>query len=103
MGGVSKINTHDMTDTIPLKDMQKPSGPVKVKQYTIKVDRDLCIGAATCIAIAPKVYVLDSDAKAVIINTADEQDDAALIDAARGCPVAAIFIDDEKGNRVYPK
>lgn len=92
-----------MSDIIPLKDPTHPSGPVKVKNYTIRVDRDLCIGAATCIAIAPQVYVLDSEAKAVIINTADAQDDTAVIDAAKGCPVAAIFIEDEKGNRIYPK
>jgi len=92
-----------MADSIPLKDPAHPSGPVKVKKYTVRVDRDLCIGAATCIAIAPQMYVLDNEAKAVVINTADLQDDAAIIDGARGCPVAAIFIDDENGKRIYPQ
>lgn len=88
---------------LPVKDPQKPSGPVSVGQLVIKVDRDLCIGAATCVAIAPKTFELDTDAKAVIIKTADQEIADTVIDAARGCPVAAITIENEKGERVYPK
>jgi ferredoxin len=85
-----------------LKDTENPSGPVKVGSYTITVDRDLCIGAATCIAVAPQTYILDSEAKAIILETADQEDDTIQLDAAKACPVAAIYIDDEQGNRVYP-
>jgi ferredoxin len=49
-----------------LKDPQLPSGPVNVRTLRVKVDRDLCIGAATCIAIAEKSFNLDQDAKAAI-------------------------------------
>lgn len=86
-----------------LKDPQKPSGPIKVRQWTVEVDRDLCIGAATCVAIAPKTFVLDSEAKAVILDTVDQEDNQTILDAARGCPVAAIIIKDEKGNKIFPK
>lgn len=86
-----------------LKDKNKPSGPVKVKNWTVHVDRDLCIGAATCVAIAPKAFVLDSEAKAIILDTVDEEDNETILDAARGCPTAAIIIKDEKGEKVYPK
>jgi len=48
-----------------LLDSTKPSGPVKVRKLKVWVDRDLCIGAATCIAVAPKTFVLDSEAKAI--------------------------------------
>lgn len=90
-------------DNQSLKDPQKPSGPVKVRNWTVYVDRDLCIGAATCVAIAPKTFVLDSQAKAIILNTVDQDDDATILDAARGCPTAAIIITDEKGEKVFPK
>lgn len=87
-----------------LKDSTNPSGPVKVKQtYTVWVDRNLCIGAATCVAVSPKAFVMDTEAKAVILKTADEDTIENIIEAARACPVAAIFIDDEQGNRVFPK
>ena len=86
-----------------LKDPANPSGPVISKNWKIHVDRDLCIGAATCIAIAPKTFLLDSDAKAVILNTVDQEDQNTIVDAAKGCPVAAIIITDDKGEMVFPK
>ncbi len=86
-----------------LKDKTKPSGPVNIRQLKVRVDRDLCIGAATCVAIAPKTFVLDSEAKAIILASADQESDQTIIDAAKSCPVAAIIIEDEKGNRVFPK
>lgn len=86
-----------------LKDPKNPSGPVKVRKLKFWVDRNLCIGAATCVAVAPKTYELDSDSKAVILNSTDEDSDQTLIDAAQACPVAAIIVEDENGNRIFPK
>ncbi len=86
-----------------LLDPTHPSGPVAVRKLKTWVDRDLCIGAATCVAIAPKTFVLDSEAKAVYLNTTAEDNDETIIDAAKGCPVAAIIIEDEQGNRIFPK
>lgn len=86
-----------------LKDSKKPSGPVIVHKYKIWVDRSLCIGAATCIAVAPNTYELDVEAKAVILETADQDTIETIIESAKACPVAAVFIEDEKGNKVYPK
>lgn len=91
------------SDTPRLKDSAAPSGPVKVRKLRVRVDRDLCIGAATCIALAAKTFTLDDDAKAVILESINEETDEAILDAARGCPVAAIIIEDENGNRIYPK
>lgn len=84
-------------------DPKNPSGPVKVKKLKITVDRNLCIGAATCVAIAPKTFLLDNEAKAVIVKTADQEEEQTVIDAAKGCPVAAIIIEDEQGNKIFPK
>lgn len=86
-----------------LKDPTKPSGPVQVRNLTIQIDRDLCIGAATCVAIAPKAFSLDQEAKAIIIDTAEGESDEILIDAARGCPTTAITILDANGNKLFPK
>jgi ferredoxin len=88
---------------LPVKDPSKPSGPVQVKNLRIHVDRDLCIGAATCAAIAPHTFALDGDAKAVVLDSADNETEQAILDAARGCPVAAIILENEKGEKVYPK
>ena len=91
-------------DSQPLKDPNNPSGPVKVKgKYKVWVDRNLCIGAATCVAVSPKSFQLDNEAKAVIVRTVDEEELDNIIEAAKACPVAAIFIEDENGNRIFPK
>ncbi len=90
-------------DDYKLKDPQQPSGPVAVRTLKLRVDRDLCIGAATCIAIAPQTFMLDSEAKAIIIDTAELDTDEIIIDSAKGCPVAAIIIEDEHGNKIFPK
>ncbi|MBI5620803.1 ferredoxin [Candidatus Gottesmanbacteria bacterium] len=68
----------------------------------MRIDRSLCIGAATCVAIAPKAWALDNEAKAIILDSADEESDDTLLEAAKGCPVMAIFITDETGKQVYP-
>ncbi len=85
------------------KDSNNPHGPVTVRNWKMHVDKDLCIGAATCVAIAPQTFLLDSDAKAIIIDTVDQETDDTILDAARGCPTAAIIIVDAQGNPVFPK
>lgn len=71
-------------------------------KYKVKVIRDLCIGAASCIAIAPKVFQLDNESKAIIID-AEGNTPEDILAAAQSCPVNAIIIEDENGNQVWPK
>lgn len=92
-----------MDSTGKPKDNEHPSGPTPVRKLKIRVDRDLCIGAATCVAIAPKTFLLDTEAKAIILETAELDTDETIIDAAKGCPVAAIIIEDEKGDQIFPQ
>jgi ferredoxin len=69
----------------------------------IVVDRDMCIGAAPCVAIAGAVFQLDEEGKAIII---DEQgaDDETIKLAAEACPVRAIILfDKEGGQQIYPE
>ncbi len=83
-------------------DANDPKVVRKIRNLTMRIDRDLCIGAATCIALAPKAWALDDEAKAIILDTASEETDDALLEAAKGCPVMAIFLTDESGKQVYP-
>ena len=86
-----------------LIDPKNPSGPVKVGKLKVYVDRNLCIGAATCIAVAPKTFVLDSEAKAIILQTAQDELPETVVESAKACPVAAIIIEDETGKRIFPE
>lgn len=78
-----------------------PTGQT-IRSYTITIDRALCIGAATCVALAPRAYALDSEAKAILLPTAGDETDQSLLDAAKGCPVMAITIKDGAGKQIFP-
>jgi len=83
-------------------DNNDPKVKRKIRKLTVRIDRNLCIGAATCVAIAPKAWALDDEAKAIILDTSGEETDDTLLEAAKGCPVMAIFITDENGKQLYP-
>lgn len=72
------------------------------KKLQIHVDRNLCIGAASCVAVAPKMFALDNEAKAILLPTSGEEPFQSAVDAAKSCPVAAIIIKDEAGTQIFP-
>ncbi len=84
----------------------------------LMVDRELCIGAASCVAVYPEVFALDDDNIAVIlqkngVKTSEKTDvdmlevsavdDDTLLLAAQSCPTLAIFLYDESGAQVFPE
>lgn len=73
-----------------------------MKKWKIVIDRDLCIGAASCVALAGKTFALDSENKAVVLE--GEGDPQELIKlAAESCPTKAIIlVDEETGEQEYP-
>lgn len=83
-------------------DTSDPRSERKIRTITMKIDRSLCIGAATCVALAPKAWALDNEAKAIILDTAEVESDDTLLDAAKSCPVAAITILDDNGKQIFP-
>ncbi len=76
--------------------------PSLKKIKSVSVDRNLCIGAGSCVALAPKAFELDGENKAVVKGTWSEEDLEMLIAAAKSCPVNAIILRDEEGNQIWP-
>jgi len=87
------------------------------KIVKVSVDRNLCIGAATCVISADSVFELDGENKAVMKLKGGEKksdpaergnlendaiSDDALMEAAQSCPTKAIFLYDAEGKQVYP-
>ena len=71
--------------------------------YKPVVLRDKCIGAASCVAVAPKTFKLDDQNKAVVIQaTGDLDTDEAILLAAQSCPTAAIEVYDQNGKKIWP-
>jgi len=67
----------------------------------IIVDRDLCIGAASCVTASPVTFKLDSEIKAIVIDRNAASDEEIMM-AAESCPTKAIIIIDKSGKQVYP-
>lgn len=67
----------------------------------IKILRDKCISAATCVAIAPDVFELDDEGKA-ILKDASGADEQTILDAAKSCPTQAIEIFDDNDKQLFP-
>ncbi|MFC1749818.1 ferredoxin [Pseudomonadota bacterium] len=61
----------------------------------IVVDRDLCIGAAPCVAVAGGVFQLDDEGKAIVIDPKGADDETIKL-AAQSCPVKAIKLYNEE-------
>lgn len=83
---------------------------VNGKEVAIHVDWNSCMGAASCVALAPKVFRLDWDKKKSIFDPApleilDEKGDVPekIFVAAQSCPYKAIILEDrETGERIFP-
>ena len=88
-----------------------------MKRIRVRVDEDLCIGAASCVTIAPEVFQLNDENKAIVLDqtgadasplyerwlevTPDHYETILL--GAQSCPTLAIFIYDEEGRQVFPE
>jgi ferredoxin len=62
--------------------------------YHITIDRSLCSGFGSCAELAPEIFELDGEGLASVrVGTSD---DAAVLDAASACPMAAISVIEEQ-------
>ncbi|MSU75712.1 MAG: ferredoxin [Candidatus Magasanikbacteria bacterium] len=67
----------------------------------IVVDRAKCIGANSCVAVAPGVFQLDAENLAYVTDP-DSTDDDTIMMAAQSCPVLAVLLYDENGDKIFP-
>ena len=70
--------------------------------HTIIVDLNKCIAAGPCAIAAPGVFeIRPEDGKAIISNPDGETMDKVL-EAARCCPILAIYIKNKAGQQIFP-
>lgn len=67
----------------------------------IIIDRELCIGAASCIAVSPETFKLNGENKAIVIDPNAASDEIIIL-AAKSCPTKAISLYDKEGKKIYP-
>jgi ferredoxin len=74
----------------------------KIGGLTVRIDRLLCVGFGDCIEHAPDTFVLDDEGIATFGARAEEAERERLLESCRLCPVDALLVLDEDGNRLVP-
>lgn len=86
-------------------------------KITIKVDPDLCIGAASCVAIDDSSFEMNEENKAYVLDHGEapgeptyerevevtQEELERVIMAAQSCPTLAVIVTDENGKQLYPE
>lgn len=90
----------DVVNNASDKPEAKVGGDVKISK--IEVDRELCIGAESCVVVAPDAFEMDEENIAIVKEGATNVDYKTLLESAQACPVAAVLLYDEDGKQVYP-
>jgi len=103
--GAAFVTRHWKIDFIsplfPLRSMAD-TREREISGQTVRIDRTLCIGSGNCTNIAPEIYVIREDN---IVDFKDETPDieqGRLEEAASLCPVDALIVEDENGERIVP-
>ncbi|MBE0479373.1 MAG: ferredoxin [Dehalococcoidia bacterium] len=65
------------------------------------VDREICGGIGNCVEVAPTVFALDEEDRAVVLDPSSVPEET-LMEAAESCPLLAISVLDDNGNQLFP-
>jgi DNA-binding Lrp family transcriptional regulator/ferredoxin len=84
---------------------------VEGRNVRVQIDADLCMGSASCVAVAPRVFRLDwakkrssvsEPAPLEVLKTRGTEPEALFL-AAQSCPYGVIRIEDaDTGEQLYP-
>jgi len=83
----------------------------------VRVDEDLCIGAASCVTIAPATFQMNQENKANVLDhgtepggptyerwmEVTEEEYETILLGAQSCPTLAVFIYNEEGTLLFPE
>ncbi len=60
----------------------------------VKVDPDMCTGCGLCPDICPAVFEMDGDVAKAKVDSVPSDEEESCREAAEGCPVEAISIEE---------
>ena len=84
----------------------------------IIIDRNACQSIASCVTTSPEIFALDSDAKAVVVDTKGQKENSNKVEyvldtdanilqkavlGAETCPYLAIEVFDENDRKLFPR
>ena len=68
----------------------------------IEITKRKCQAYGQCTATAPGVFALGADRKVEVVDPAGASD-AAILQAAKGCPYRVIVVHDDAGAQLFPQ
>lgn len=71
-------------------------------EFTVRIDRLLCVGFGDCIDVAPDLFVFDDEGIAVFVAATDAVELDRLREACDCCPVDALTLLDADGAVLVP-
>ncbi len=74
--------------------------PGKIRR--IVIDRQACIGAQSCVVVAPGLFQMDDQNLAYVVDP-DSTDEDTILMSAQSCPVLAIHLFDQDGKKIFPE
>ncbi len=95
-----------MNESLPEAQFENPSVGTKAtgKIRKVIVDRPACIGARSCVLVAPKTFQMDDENLAYVVKeNSTYEDDETIKMAAEACPVLAIHLYDENNKKLFPE
>lgn len=69
----------------------------------LKLDKEICIGAGSCAALAPDTFGLDDKGIVFLIENSTYDTLEDILAGAQSCPVFAIILYDENMNQLWPE
>jgi ferredoxin len=60
----------------------------------VRIDEDACVGDGSCAETCPEVFEMEGDLAVIRKDRIPEELEDAVREAADGCPVEAILIDE---------
>lgn len=69
----------------------------------LKIDKDICIGAGSCAALAPETFGLDDKGIVYLIENSSYDTLEDILAGAQSCPVFAIILYDSEMKQIWPQ
>ncbi len=60
----------------------------------VRVDKDLCEGCQTCVALCPEVFEMEDDKSHPLVDVIPQELQDKCREAAAACPASAIMIEE---------
>ncbi len=69
------------------------------QRLRITVDLNKCVGSTICVQLSPRVFALNDQRQSSVVDPTNDTA-ANILEAAEGCPLGAIVVQDAETGRV---